>query len=332
MKRELTLFTGQWADLELDEVASLASSWGYDGLEIACVPRHFDVQRAVRDDAYLADRHDVLRRHGLSVSAVSQHLVGQAVCDPVDLRHRRIVPDHVWGDGDPEGVRVRAAEEMKSTAIAAARFGVSTVTGFTGSSIWHLVAMFPPALDGWIDAGYDDFATRWLPILDVFMEHGVRFALEPHPGEIAYDYWTTKRALDAVGWHPAFGLNFDPSHLHWQRIDPVGYLSDFAERIFHVDCKDTVTRLDGRNGQLGSHLPWGDLHRGWDFTTPGRGHINWSDIFRAIDAIKYVGPVSIEWEDALVARETGAAQALEYLRQFNVDSAPQPFDAAFGAS
>src|SRR5688500_13112877 len=187
MQRPITLFTGQWADLPLETLAAKAASWGYDGLELASWGDHFDVERALADDGYCRGRRDLLARHGLSVHAISNHLVGQAVCDLVDERHRSILPPRVWGDGDPEGVRRRAAEEMARTAQPAARLGVPVVTGFTGSSIWHLVYAFPPVSDAQIDAGYDDFARRWTPILDAFRDAGVKFALEVHPTEIAFD-------------------------------------------------------------------------------------------------------------------------------------------------
>ena len=170
------------------------------------------------------DSHEeLLADHGLSVYAISAHLVGQAVCDhPIDQRHQAILPGRIWGDGDPEGVRTRAAAELKDVARVAAELEVDTVVGFTGSSIWHTLAMFPPVPESMIDAGYQDFADRWNPILDVFDELGVRFAHEVHPSEIAYDYWTTQRALQAVEHRPAFGLNFDPSHFVWQDLDPLG--------------------------------------------------------------------------------------------------------------
>ena len=250
MARPITLFTGQWADLPFEEVARLASGWGYEGLEIACWGDHLDVWRGAEDDAYIAGRKEILDRYGLSVYAVSNHLKGQAVCDdPIDARHRDILPDRIWGDGDAEGVRQRAAEEMKMTARTAARLGVDTVVGFTGSSVWKYVAMFPPASQALIDAGYQDFADRWNPILDVFDEVGVRFAHEVHPSEIAYDYYTTERALEAIGHRPAFGLNWDPSHFVWQGLDPVMFIWDFRDRIYHVDCKDAKLRTgNGRRG------------------------------------------------------------------------------------
>jgi sugar phosphate isomerase/epimerase len=221
---------------------------------------------------------------------------------------------------------------MKDTARAAARLGVKTVTGFTGSSIWKAVAMFPPASEAMIDAGYRDFADRWNPILDVFDEVGVRFALEVHPSEIAYDYWTTKRTLEAIGHRSSFGLNFDPSHFIWQDLDPVMFLQDFADHILHVHVKESVRQLDGRNGRLGSHLAWADPRRGWDFVTAGHGDVQWNRIFRTLNAIGYTGPTSIEWEDAGMDRLVGAPQALAMVKELARIAPPAAaFDAAFSS-
>ncbi|NEE00732.1 sugar phosphate isomerase/epimerase family protein [Phytoactinopolyspora halotolerans] len=333
MSRPITLFTGQWADLPFEEVARLASEWGFDGLEIACWGDHLDVWRAVEDDAYVQSRLDILDKYGLKVWAISNHLKGQAVCDdPIDIRHRGILPDRIWGDGEPEGVRQRAAEEMKHTARAAAKLGVNTVIGFTGSAIWKYVAMFPPVSQDVIDAGYQDFADRWNPILDVFDEVGVRFAHEVHPSEIAYDYWTTVRTLEAIGHREAFGLNWDPSHMVWQDLDPVSFLWDFQDRIYHVDCKDTKLQVgNGRNGRLGSHLAWADPRRGWDFVSTGHGDVPWEAAFRMLNRIGYDGPISIEWEDAGMDRLRGASEAVQYIRTQLFDPPSEAFDAAFSS-
>jgi sugar phosphate isomerase/epimerase len=332
MARPMTLFTGQWADLPLEEVARMAADWGYDGLELACWGDHFEVDRAVNEDGYVESRRELLDSFGLGCWIVSNHLVGQAVCDhPIDRRHQGILPARIWGDGEPEGVRQRAAEEMKDTARAAARFGVKTVVGFTGSSIWHVLAGFPPVPPDMIEAGYEDFARRWNPIIDVFDEVGVRFAHEVHPSEIAYDYWTTERTLQAIGHRPGFGLNFDPSHFIWQDLDPVGFLRDFADRIYHVDCKESVRHLDGRNGRLSSHLPFGDLRRGWDFVSVGHGDVPWEHIFRMLNEMGYDGPISVEWEDSGMDRLTGAPEALQFLRRLAFEPPKQSFDAAFSS-
>ncbi len=205
--RPVTLFTGQWADLPLAQLAKKAAAWGYDGLELACWGDHFDVGRAVSDENYCVALREMLGSHGLEVFAVSNHLVGQAVCDNIDERHKSILPEHVWGDGAEEGVRARAADEMKLTARAAASLGVRVVNGFTGSSIWPLLYSFPPVPERWIEEGFEEFARRWTPVLDVFDEVDVRFALEVHPTEIAFDTITAERALASLEHREAFGFN-----------------------------------------------------------------------------------------------------------------------------
>ncbi len=329
MARPITLFTGQWADLPLEVLAEKAADFGYDGLELACWGDHFEVDKALSDDAYIQSRRDILEKHGLQCWAISTHLVGQCVCDLIDARHKDILPAYVWGDGDPEGVRRRAAAAVMDTARAAAELGVEVVNGFTGSSIWHLFYSFPPVTPTMIDAGFEDFAARWNPIMDVFDAVGVRFGLEVHPTEIAYDLYTTRRALDAIDNRAAFGLNFDPSHLHWNFVDPVQFINEFGDRIYHVHIKDATTTLDGRSGILSSHLNFGDHRRGWDFRSPGRGTVDFEEIIRALNRIKYNGPLSVEWEDSGMEREHGAAEALDFVRQLDFAPSELAFDAAF---
>src|SRR4029453_7388 len=132
--------------------------------------------------------------------------VGQAVCDdPIDDRHKAIVPPRLWGDGDAEGVRQRAAEEMKDTARAGAKLGVNTVVGFTGSKIWKTLAMFPPAPT---------------PLV--------------HHRDRGCARGTALGSREARGNRQAFGRNGDPSHFVWQALDPGGFLWDFRDRIYHV--------------------------------------------------------------------------------------------------
>ncbi len=332
MARSVTLFTGQWADLPLKTLAEMVSGWGFDGLELACWGDHFDVEKALSDDAYVRGVRDLLESHNLKCLAISNHLVGQCVCDPIDTRHQAILPPRIWGNGDPEGVRQRAAEEIANTARAAKLFGVDVVNGFTGSSVWAKLYFFPPTSQADIEVGYDDFAARWTPILDTFQEQGIRFALEVHPTEIAYDLVTARRALDAVGNHPAFGFNFDPSHLIHQFIDPVEFIEEFPDRIYHAHVKDSRLRLNGRTSILSSHLDFGDPRRGWDFVSPGRGDVKWDPIVRALNRIGYTGPLSIEWEDSGMDREYGAKEALALVRSQDFTPSTVAFDAAFAKS
>jgi sugar phosphate isomerase/epimerase len=329
MARPVTLFTGQWADLPLADLAAKCSGWGFDGLELACWGDHFDVAAAMSDSSYVAGRRELLEQHDLGCWAIGNHLVGQAVCDPIDERHRAVLPPDVWGDGEPEGVRERAAELMKDTARAAARFGVTVVTGFTGSPIWHMLYSFPPNDWAEIERGYEQFAERFGPIIDVFEAEGVRFALEVHPTEIAYDFPTTRKTLDAIDNRAGFGINFDPSHLEHQFLDSAAFIAEFGDKIFHAHVKDAKRRLDGRSSILGGHLDFGQPGRGWDFVSPGHGDVDFEAMVRALNRVGYDGPLSIEWEDSGMDRDWGAPDALAFVRRTDFAPSAVAFDAAF---
>jgi len=329
MSRPVTLCSGQWADLPLEELARICQEFGFDGIELACWGDHFEVPKALADDQYCAAKRRLLEQHGLTVYAISNHLVGQAVLDLIDERHKSVLPPDVWGDGDPEGVNRRAAEALKDSARAAQRLGIQVVNGFTGSSIWHLLYSFPPVTPKMIERGFQLLAERFHPILDVFAECGVKFALEVHPTEIAFDLYTAERAVEALGGRPEFGFNFDPSHLHWQGVDPVEFIRRFPDRIYHVHMKDAIVKHDGRNGILSSHLNFGDPRRAWDFRSLGRGGVNFEEIIRALNDIGYQGPLSVEWEDSGMDRMFGAREACQFVRRLDFAPSRVAFDAAF---
>ena len=332
MARPVTLFTGQWADLPFETIAEKAKAFGYDGIELPCWGDHFDVTQASGPDAsaYCKSRHDTLARHGLKTWAISNHLVGQCVLDNIDERHQQILAPYLWGDGDPKGVNARAAEEMKRTAIAAKNLGVGVVNGFTGSSIWHLLYSFPPNTPGQIDAGYALLKERWTPILDVFTANGVKFALEVHPTEIAFDIVSAKRTLEALDHHPAFGFNYDPSHLGYQGVDYVRFIHEFSDRIFHVHMKDVYwSDQPKRAGVFGGHVNFGDPERFWDFRSLGHGTIDFEEIIRALNHINYQGPLSVEWEDSGMDREHGATEAAAFVRNADFKPSSIAFDSNF---
>jgi sugar phosphate isomerase/epimerase len=329
MSRPVTLCTGQWADLPLAELARKCNKMGFDGLELACWGDHFEVDKALSQSDYCAKKRELLKQHNMQVFAISGHLVGQAVLDNIDARHKAILPPYVWGNGNPAEINARAAEELKNTARAAQKLGVKVVNGFTGSSIWHLLYSFPPVSQEMIDEGFKLLAERFNPILDVFAECGVKFALEVHPTEIAFDLYSTQRALETLNYREEFGFNFDPSHLLWQGVDPVEFIRAFPDRIYHVHMKDAIVKLNGRSGILSSHLNFGDPRRGWDFRSLGRGGVNFEEIIRALNAAGYTGPLSVEWEDSGMDRERGATEAVEFVRKVDFEPNKVAFDAAF---
>ncbi|MDR3094862.1 MAG: sugar phosphate isomerase/epimerase [Bacteroidales bacterium] len=328
MARPVTLCTLQWGDLPLETVCKKAKSFGYDGLELG-IPAHLDIRNT--DPAYYRGIIDLLKKYDLSLHAISVHLIGQAVCDNIDVRHKEILPDYLWGDGDPEGVRKRAAEYLIQTAHAAKALGIKTVNGFTGSSIWHLLYSFPPVSEKMIEDGYTDFARRFKPILDEYQRLGICYALEVHPSEIAFDTFSARRALDALNNHPAFGFNYDPSHLGYQGVDYAGFIYEFADRIFHVHMKDVYwSDTPKRVGVFGGHVTFGNPERYWNFRSLGRGKINFEEIIRALNYIGYNGPLSVEWEDSGMDREHGAEESCALVKKVDFKPSAIAFDANFG--
>jgi len=328
MARPVTLFTGQWADLTLEDLAKKASEWGYDGLELACWGDHFDVDQAVEDPDYCKGRHELLEKYGLKVWSISNHLAGQLVLDlNDDARSDGFAPEELAGK--PEKKRQWAIETMKKTAKAAKALGVDVVNGFTGSSIWHLIYSFPPVEPEMIEDGFKRLAELWNPILDVFGKFGVKFALEVHPTEIAFDIISAKRTLEALDNREEFGFNFDPSHLVWQGMKPEKFIEEFPDRIYHVHMKDAAVTLDGRTGILSSYLNFGEAGRGWDFRSLGHGDVDFEEIIRALNRIGYNGPLSVEWEDSGMDREHGASEACDFVKDVDFEPSTVAFDAAF---
>jgi sugar phosphate isomerase/epimerase len=339
MARPVTLFTGQWADLPFETICQMAKRFGYDGIELASWGDHFEVDKALADKSYVKKKWEILSDHGLKAFAVSAHLVGQAVCDLIDERHKTILPQEIWGDGDPEGVRQRAAQRMIDTAKATRLFidaapaptgFPAVVNGFTGSSIWHSIYAFPPTDQKYWQRGFDDFAKRFAPILAAFEKENVNFGLEVHPTEIAFDTASAQRAIDAVKGHKRFGFNFDPSHLGYQGVDYVKFIRTFADRIYHVHMKDAWWgHGDGTVGVFGGHTTFANPSRYWDFRSLGHGDVNFEEIIVALNDIGYSGPLSVEWEDSRMDREHGATEAAAFVKK--VDFAPSKiaFDAQF---
>ncbi len=324
MARPVTLFTGQWADLSFEEICKKASSWGYEGLEIACWGDHMEVRQAAGDPDYVERKKALLEKYGLRCWALGAHLSGQLVGDDWDPRSDAFAPDELAGK--PEEIRAWAVEEMSHTIRAAAAMGCGVVTGFLGSPIWKYLYSFPPTTEEMVEEGYQRILELWTPLFDEFDAQGVRFALEVHPTEIAYDYYSTVRLFQVFERRPTLGLNFDPSHLIWQGLDPALFIREFADRIYHVHMKDAAVTLDGKAGIIGSHLPFGDVRRGWNFRSLGHGDVDFEAIIRELNDIGYGGPLSVEWEDNGMDREFGARESAEFVKRMNFSPSDVSFD------
>ncbi len=326
MGRLVTLFTGQWADIPFDEMCALAVKMGYDGLEIACWGNHVDIDKAYSDDAYVAYLLDTLKKHGLVCKALGTHIIGQCVGDAPDPRLNNFAPAALADK--PDEIRAWGIDQMKKVAVVAKKMGVHVVTGFTGSPIWKYLYSFPQTTAEMVEKGFDEIVSLWTPILDEFKKNDVKFALEVHPGEIAFDYYSTEKLLKKFADNDTFGLNFDPSHLIWQGVSPHLFLQDFMDRVYHVHMKDATVTLDGRSGILGSHIDFGSLKRGWNFRSLGHGDVNFEEIIRVLNAGGYTGPLSVEWEDSGMERVAGGTEAAAFVKKVDFAPSDVKFDDA----
>lgn len=325
-KRLVTLVTCQWSDLPFEELCKTAKEMGYDGLELAVWGNAFDLDKAYSDDKYLDKVKATLKKYGLVVPVISTHIIGQCVCDAPDPRLNNFAPASLADK--PAEIKAWAIESLKKAAVVAKKMGVKVISGFTGSPIWKYLYSFPQTTEEMIEAGFKEVKETWDPILDVFKENGVKFALEVHPGEIAFDYYSTKRLLEVFKDRPEFGLNFDPSHLLWQGVTPHIFLEDFIDRVYNVHMKDAAVTLNGRSGLLGSHIDFGDIRRGWNFRSLGHGQVNFEEIIRVLNTYGYDGPLSVEWEDSGMERVYGATEACAFVRRTDFEPSNVKFDDA----
>jgi len=321
--RPITIFTGQWADLTLEEMCKTASEIGYKGLELATWGNHIDSKKAAEDESYIKMVKDTLEKYDLKAYAISAHLCGQLVGDVFDRRHNGFAPPSIADD--PEAMREWAVQEVKYIIRAAENLGIDIITGFTGSPIWNYWYSFPQTSEEMIEEGYNTIVKRWTPLFDEMDKYGKKFALEVHPTEIAYDYYTFERLLKAFDYRKTLGMNFDPSHLLWQGIKPHLMIRELPDRVYHVHIKDASVTLDGLTGILGSHIEFGKTKRGWNFRSPGRGGVDFSAIIRELNEIGYNGPLAVEWEDSGMDRLEGAAEAFEFVKKINI----MPFTGSF---
>ena len=326
MSRPVTIYSGQWADLPFEKFCEKVKSFGYDGIEIACLGDHLDLKRAATDPKYVEDRKNLLKNLNLKVLAIGTHFIGQCVGDNWEPRLDSFAPSNIAGK--PEEIRKWAVQEMKYAAAAAKNLGIKIVTGFMGSPIWAYWYSYPQNTEQMIEEAYKKIVSLWTPIFDEFDKNGIKFALEVHPTEIAFDYYTAERLLKEFKNRKTLGFNFDPSHLIWQGVTPHIFIRDFAKQILHVHIKDTAVTLDGKSSVLGSFLPFGDVRRGWNFRSPGHGDIDFESIIRELNAINYKGPLSVEWVDSGMSREIGAKEACDFVRNINFSPSDTAFDDA----
>lgn len=309
---KMGIFTVLFNEKPLEEVLKYASGLGYEMVELAAWngSSHLDVEKVLKDDSYANDLKKLVKKHGMSISGLSNHLEGQLVLGPHDETTDGWSPAK-----DAKGKIKYGIDRMKKTAQAAAKLGVGVVNGFIGSAVWGRWYIFPPDNEKLYEKAWEDFANRWGEILDTFKKEGVKFALEVHPTEMAYNIETTEQALKAIDNRKEFGFNFDPSHMVWQMIDPVIFIKKFGKRIYHAHAKDSELQKDevSRSGVIPTGS-WMRPDRGFRFRVPGWGDVDWRKIMTALLVVGYDYVLSYEHEDPVMSREDGCEKCIQFLK------------------
>lgn len=318
MPRPLALFTGLWADQPLHEVCAKAQEWGYQSLDLACWGEHLQIQRALSEPDYCRSILETLERHELSLISLSNQPVGQAVADTVDERHKSILPEWVWGDGDPAGVSARAAQEIVETAKVAQQLGVNLVVSCTGSTLPAVPFHAFDVHADYYSQCWSRFSQVWKPILDAFAQLDCRLASEMGAAQTAFDVASAETTIEALDGHPAFGFALTPSQLHWLGVDPCEVVRGQADRLLAVRVQDCSISLNGRNCLLGSLWPDGDFRRGWNSRVPGLGNIDWPGLLRTLNQVNYNGSLCVAFHDRDIDRDHGAIEAIGLLRRLDL--------------
>jgi sugar phosphate isomerase/epimerase len=309
---KIGIVTLLYSEKPLEDVAQYISGLGYQMVELAAWKGspHFDLDACLTDHSYGVKLKEMLARYGLEISGLSNHVAGHLVLSAADPT------TDAWASTSDPAEKVRyGMQEMKKSAQAAAELGVPVVNGFVGSPVWDSWYIWPPEHEALYERGWDVFAQRWGNILDTFQEYGIKFALEVHPRQIAYNIETAQRAIDVLGGRKEFGFNFDPSHLVWQMIDPVIFIKRFGDRIYHMHAKDSELQPDevARSGVIPTG-GWMRPDRGFRFRVPGWGDVNWRRVITALATVGYDYVMSYEHEDPVMSREDGCEKAIEHLR------------------
>lgn len=322
----LSQFIGSEAPFNsLEGLAKWASALGFQALQIPCNhPAIFDLQRAATSQTYCDELLGLLKHYGLRISELSTHLEGQliAVHPAHDVAFDNFAPVHLRGDR--EARTAWATEQVKLAAVASKNLGLKAHATFSGSLAWPYVYPWPPHNPQLLEEAFAELARRWLPILDVFDEHGVDVCYELHPGEDLHDGATFERFLAQVNHHPRCNILFDPSHLLLQHIDYLQFIDIYHNRIKAFHVKDAEYLANGRTGVYGGYLKW--IDRAGRFRSPGDGQVDFKGIFSKLAQYDYEGWAVLEWECCLKDAETGAREGAQFIRNNIIPVAKRAFD------
>jgi sugar phosphate isomerase/epimerase len=308
---KLGVFAVLFGQKPFEEALDIIAAAGLQTVEIGTGGNpgkaHCDPEQLLADEAKLRDFQRAVESRGLEISALSCH-------------GNPLHPD--------KNVAREAHEDFVKTVQLAERLGVQTVITFSGcpgeseNSKYPVWVTCPWPTDNLTVLNWqwqEKVIPYWREQAKFVAEHNVRVAIEPHPSFVVYNTETMLRLREACG--ESIGVNFDPSHLFWQGMDPVLCIKELgaAGAIFHVHAKDTAFDRENtaKNGVLDTKLYTDELHRSWIFRTVGYGHgeETWRRIISALQLVGYDGAISIEHEDSLMSIEEGFQKAVAFLQK-----------------
>lgn len=330
-----SLHLAQFADNKapfnsLKDIARWAAGVGFKGLQIpAWDQRLFDVATAASSQTYCDDVNGMLASHGLVASELTTHIFGQlvAVHPAYDAMCDSFAPEALRGN--PAARTAWALEQLKLSASASRRMGLSDMGTFSGSFVWPYLFPFPQRPAGLIETAFEELARRWRPILDACDEQGVNLCYEIHPSEDLHDGTSFERFHELVGQHARCKILFDPSHFVLQQLNYLDYIDIYREhiRMFHV--KDAEFLPSGRQGIYGGYSSW--LERAGRFRSLGDGQVDFKAIFSKFAQYDYQGWASLEWECCLKDQEDGAREGVDFINRHIIRVTDKIFDDFAGA-
>ena len=310
----------------LPELAQWAAALGYKGVQIPTFrPDVFDLALAAQSRTYCDEVKGMLASHGLEITELSTHRQGHLVA--MNPAYAPLLAQ--FGPpqlaNDVAGKQRWAREQLMLAAKASGNLGLKSHVTFSGHLLWPFLYPYPPAPAGLIDDAFTELARIWRPILDAFDAAGVDVCYELHPGEDLHDGHTFGRLLEKLDGHARCNILYDPSHLHLQHIDYVGFINHYHERIRNFHVKDAEFVISPHSGTFGGYQTWGD--RPARFRSLGDGQIDFPAIFSRLAYHGYQGWAVVEWECYVKHPEDGAREAVEFVRRHMLRPTGKPFDA-----
>ncbi|WP_232629535.1 sugar phosphate isomerase/epimerase family protein [Methylobacterium sp. Leaf118] len=309
----------------LAALAAWAAERGFAALQIPVWDgRLFDLRTAAESDIYCHEVAGIVAQHGLVISELTTHLLGQlvAVHPAYDVMCDAFAPEAVRGNSAARSEW--AGQQLRLAARASRRLGLNRIGTFSGSFAWPYVFPFPQRPEGLIEAAFDELARRWRPLLDVCDAQGVDLCFEIHPSEDLHDGTTFEMLLERVDGHSRCQILFDPSHFVLQQLKYLDFIDIYHERIGMFHVKDAEFNPTGRQGIYGGYQSWAD--RAGRFRSLGDGQVDFKSIFSKLTQYDFSGWATLEWECCLKDQDDGAREGAAFIRDHIINVTDKVFD------